>query len=276
MTRLRAIQGALLGVFLSWPLAPAGAAPQVLGLVASAEPQPLVCRDGACSLYLSSFCILERRAPPEPGTAYAPAPAQGSAEGAAMTLVLTRADGARLRLPAAGHLSFTSYGGYASVRASLPEAELARLGGVAAALEVGARATLVPEPVPGDPDPLDAAEIALATGPWREAAARFFDPGAETERAQAARLAGLLINALPERGRADARAREGLWARLAAAGAIEGVDPGAVARARTAYGVCKGFTRGSLQKPLRQCLETRHDAWMMDLNQAYWDELVGW
>ncbi len=270
MTRLRAMGVSALTVLLLLPWAQAAAAPQVLGVVAGAEARPLTCRDGACSLYLSSFCILERREPPAPGTAYAPAP------GGAMTLVVATADGRRLRLPAAGTVTFESYAGYTAVRASLPEAALARLGGVAAALEVGARATLIPEPVPGDPDPLGPEEIALATGPWRAAAERVFERGAKTPRAEAARLLGALINALPERGRVGAAARETVWARLAAAGAFEGLRPAAVEAARVATGVCRGFTRGASQQPLRRCLEARHDAWMMDLNQAYWDELVGW
>ncbi len=179
MTRLPAIGGSAVAILLLLPWAQAAAAPQVLGVVASAEARPLTCRDGTCSLYLSSFCILERREPPAPGTAYAPA------SGGAMTLLVTTAAGGRLRLPTAGTVTFESYAGYTAVRASLPEAALARLGGVAAALEVGARATLIPEPVPGDPDPLGPEEIALATGPWRVAAEPVFERGAKTPRAQA-------------------------------------------------------------------------------------------
>lgn len=276
MTRLPAIGGSAVVILLLLPWAQAAAAPQVLGVVASAEARPLTCRDGTCSLYLSSFCILERREPPAPGTLYHPASAYAPASGGAMTLVVTTAAGGRLRLPAAGTVTFESYAGYTAVRASLPEAALARLGGVAAALEVGARAILIPESVAGDPDPLGPEEIALATGPWRTAAEHVFERGAKTPRAQAARLLGVLINALPERGRAGAAARETVWARVAAAGALAGLSPAAVEAARVATGVCRGFTRGASQKPLRRCLEARHDAWMMDLNQDYWDELVGW
>ena len=59
-------------------------------------------------------------------------------------------------------------------------------------------------------------------------------------------------------------------------GQFAGRDPAAVEAARVAFGVCRGFTRGATQKPLRRCLEARHDAWMMGLNEAYWDELAGW
>jgi hypothetical protein len=271
MHLLKVVQASVLALLFLLPLAEAAAAPQLLGVVAGAEARPLTCRDGTCSLYLSSFCILKERAPPVPGTVYSPARGGG-----AMTLVVTAADGGTLRVPAARHVRFESYAGYTAVRASLSRAALGRLGGVALALEIGPKITLIPAPTPGDPDPLGDEEIALATGPWRVAAERFFERGEETTRVEAARLANVLINALPETGRASAEARDGLWARVAGGAALHGMSAAAIEKTRVATGVCRGFTRGVSQMPLRRCLERTHDAWMMDLNEAYWDALVGW
>ena len=39
----------------------ANAAPQMLGVVASAEPMPLRCEGGVCSIELSSFCLEKER-----------------------------------------------------------------------------------------------------------------------------------------------------------------------------------------------------------------------
>lgn len=271
MSRVANVSTLVAAVLLILPGLPAAAAPQILGVVAGAAPRPLTCTEQDCGLYLSSFCIQRDREPPAPGTAYTPAP-----NGAALTLVVTTDDGAILRLPAAAHLRFESYAGYTAVRAGLSRAELERLGGVAVALEVGPRATLIPAPVAGDPDPLSEQEIALATGAWRTAAERVFEAAGQSPEAAGAGVLSVLINALPERGRAGPALRDGVWARVAEAGAFAGRDPAAVEAARVAFGVCRGFTRGATQKPLRRCLEARHDAWMMGLNEAYWDELAGW
>jgi len=56
---------------------------------------------------------------------------------------------------------------YQSAMASLPEAELDRLGATRAAIEIAPLASLVPEPKPGDTSPITADEIAVVTGTSR-------------------------------------------------------------------------------------------------------------
>ena len=80
----------------AFPTGGAAAAPQILGMVATAEPMPLVCAGGTCSAEFSTFCLQDKRVPPRPGTAYT------VAGGGGLTLVVTATDGSERRLPAAG------------------------------------------------------------------------------------------------------------------------------------------------------------------------------
>src|SRR3546814_14945149 len=79
---------------------------------------------------------------------------------------------------------------------------------VSLAVEVGPTVSLIPEAVAGDTDPQTAEEIALATGPLRNVAARLFDSAGQS--ADAARTTTLLTNRLPKRGRATAPDRAAL------------------------------------------------------------------
>lgn len=248
----------------------AAAAPQVLGVVATAGPRPLHCAGGECTAYLSTFCIQRERPAPEAGALYRPAPGpQG------LILVVTGADGAVSRLPAEEHLRVESYGGYSAVRVSLAEAEAARLGAVAVSVEAGPAASLVPVPVAGDPDPLSETELALATGPLRGAAAALFDrPG--SPRADAARLTSLLINALPERGPEAAALRDRLWSAQLARADLAGLHPAGRTRAELGYRACRWQAARGEVPNLRACLRRSHDALMMELNEEFWDQIGGW
>ncbi|HLB78900.1 MAG TPA: hypothetical protein VJJ77_00215, partial [Dongiaceae bacterium] len=170
------------------PWGGAAAAPQVLGLVASnGVATPLDCSGAECDAHFSAFCLQQARAAPSHGDAYAVAP------GGAVTLVVSTADGRSLRLPGEGHLRFTALIGFTSVRIVLPRLALAdlesRLGATKVAVEIGPGVSLLPVERRGDPDPQTAAEIALATGPMRAAAALAFEaPG---RAADAARVTSL-------------------------------------------------------------------------------------
>ena len=100
---------------------PALAAPQALGLVASAgTPTPLDCSGAECSAMFSAFCLQEARPAPSQGEAYAPAP------GSAVTLLVTRADDSTLSLPGAAYLRFSTLVGFTSMRITLPRATCIR------------------------------------------------------------------------------------------------------------------------------------------------------
>jgi hypothetical protein len=96
----------------------ARAGPQSIGLFAMRGPIPLLCGDGKCTADLSGFCLEPQRDIPRATTPYKLA--AGS-----VTLVLTRADGSSVRLPAAGRVRFASEREYNAVRAWVGEKLLA-------------------------------------------------------------------------------------------------------------------------------------------------------
>lgn len=256
----RSIVFALLAL-LALPVAGAHAAPQILGVVATAAPVSLTCAGGMCSAQLSTFCLQRRRDNPYPGTAYSPI------GGAGVTLVLTAGDGTHRRLAGAEYLDITAVRAYSAITVSLPEERLHALGAVAAAVEVGRDVSLLPHPVAGDPDPLTEREIAYVTGPLRTSATRLLQM--ETRNVAAARVTGRLINATPTAGRMSEDGRRGLWRRVMGTAPVAAGSPG-VRRARDVFGACRVMTDQGHFFSLRRCLEQRHDGFMLDINTRYW------
>ena len=246
-------------------MAPGGAAaaPQILGMVATAEPMPLVCAGGTCSAEFSTFCLQDKRVPPRPGTAYT------VAGGGGLTLVVTATDGSERRLPAAGLVRVTSARAYMAVTVSVAETDLKALGATRASITVGRRVSLVPVPVPGDPWPLSQHDVASATGPLRAAAAGLFDRGGELP--VAARITNRLINAARSDGPLAPRRRDGLWRRVVGADPAA-ADPGTLSAARI-FTLCRGLAAEGAYSTLRRCLEDQHDALMTETNGRYWQTL---
>jgi hypothetical protein len=238
---------------------PAQAAPQILGLVATAEPVPLQCDGGQCTAFLSAFCLQKKRLLPDLRTAYRPAPGSG------VTLVLTAGDGATRRLDASGLVEFRTAYGYTAVRVELAQGALAAWAPVSVAIEVGPRAALLPVPIAGDPDPLSDEEIALATGPWRLAAQAVFEGGSAA--AGAARTTARLANALPASGDIAAHRRQEFWDRIATADAPP--------LARRTFDACGRTVDQSIGYSLRTCLEERHELLQTQNTKTYWESLGG-
>ena len=69
-SRLSLVSG--IGLLIVFAPAPGGAraAPQILDLVASAEPVTLTCRDGACTAEFSAFYLQKHRTAPRRRTAH--------------------------------------------------------------------------------------------------------------------------------------------------------------------------------------------------------------
>ena len=103
-------------------------------------------------------------------------------------------------------------------------------------------------------------------GPLRAAATQIVDHGGE--RVDAARLTSLVINALPENGRAPETARQTAWNQAAPATASFGGK--AVAMAREVHDNCQASTTVGFGT-MRQCLSSAHDIFMGKLNKKYWD-----
>jgi hypothetical protein len=242
---------------------PAAAAPQVLGVMASDGPVPLVCSDGVCRAEVTAFCLQEERSVPPDDTLYEPV---GTAP---MTLVLKRADGSTQRLDAAREVSVSSRRGFTAVTIAAPETLLARHAAVSAELEIGPNVTVAPVPVAGDPKPQSPEEIALASGPMRQLATARLEQGSA---ATAARLTERLINALPPQDQETAEVRSALWdTALSSASA----NPEAVALARRAFDGCQSALANGYTRNMRHCLELQHGAFLIERNEAFWREAAG-
>lgn len=254
----------------SFPAASAHAAPQLLGVVASAEPVPMTCEGGVCTAELSAFCLEQGRSGPQDGTAYR------AIDPRPVTLVAIAADGSARRMPATSSLKFASARGYSAVTASVPESMREGLGAARLAIAVGPMLTLAPLPVAGDPHPLTDKEIAEASGSLRAIAANLFEPDNQPEMVTAQAL-NRLINALPQsagREAIDLVSREGLWSQaVGGAPRVDDTDPG-MAQAALVFESCRRGAHYVQGLTLRRCLEASHDALMSSLNLQYW-QVVG-
>jgi hypothetical protein len=251
------------------PASGASAASQVLGLVASnGLPTPLTCVDGRCSAQFSTFCLQQNRPAPSRGDDYA------VAAGGSLTLVARNAAGQTFRVPARDGLQIHSLIGFTSVDISLPTAKLAELGATAVAVEVGPAVSLVPVATAGDPNPQTDDELALATGPMRLAATPMFEaPGTASD---AARIATVLINALPASGSESADARNGLWVAMLDNPALSGATATGRDAAEQMYEACKISVESHSAYSMRNCLELRHADLLAETNHKFWKDTVGY
>jgi hypothetical protein len=243
--------------------APAAAAPQALGVMASADPVPLVCTGGECRAEVTAFCLQESRLVPSEGTAYraiGPAP---------MKLVLQRADGSTIAVDATQHARLSSRRGFTAVSIAVPHSLLAQHAAVAASIEIGPEVTVAPVAVAGDRAPQSAEELALAAGPLRSIATERLEQGAA---ADAARLTQRLINALPGQDQETAEIRNGLWD--VAIGSAASADPKGLEMARRSYEGCQAALETGYMKNMRHCLELQHGEMMIERNHAFWREIA--
>jgi hypothetical protein len=249
--------------------APAVAAPQILGVVAGTVP--LNCDGTGCRAEASTFCLQQARSIPAPGTGYA------SARAGDMTLVVTTVSGETLRLPAGGRLDLRSARGHSAVSMTLQRATMDALGARQVTVEIAPDASLLPVAEAGDPNPQTAEDVALATGPMRQTATAFFE--GPDPRAKALRLAGIVVNALPEEGRTpldrDGDASGSLLQRAIAA-APEAATPEAVALLADLHAECRFSVTEGFKFSLRRCYEAAHDRLTWGLNLDLWKSTGGY
>ena len=249
---------------LGWP-SDAGAAYQIMGLIASAGAVPLTCSRGECSAEFSSFCLQPKRASPPRGARY------HAIGGTGITIIGTTEDGRTLPMTLADDLRITAQRGHNAVRISVSVATLRALGLESIAIDVGEGVSLMPDPIVGDANPQTEVDIAIATGPLRVLGSRIVDHGGATT--MAARLTNDLINALPEGGRVGPDVRDGLWGEATRARLLAAITPGARELARGAYEHCRAKSAGGAILTLRQCLGSRHDRFLGARNNEYWNSL---
>jgi hypothetical protein len=127
---------------------------------------------------------------------------------------------------------------------------------------------------PGDPNPQEADEIALATGPMRLVASRSFEiPGRASD---AARITSLLINALPQDGSETGEAREGLWMAMLDQPAVTTATPDGIDAAASIYEACKISVQSRSTYSMRNCLELRHADLLAETNHKFWRDNAGY
>jgi hypothetical protein len=231
---------AALPIFLA--IAPAHAAPQILGLVASAQPIPLTCEAGICRAEVSAVCLQQHRKSPAPGTAYLPA--QGT------EIALTGAGGKSV--PVQGLVKMTSVRGFTSVSVSMAEATVSAL----------------PVAVPGDNNPLSEIEIARYTGPLRPSAEGAIRGDGTLP---ASDILNQMINRLPHSRPVGAAE---ISPALADVTGPNGLRSSETKRLLTrALDECRDQLRTERTPGLRSCLGNQHDILISDTTQKVWKAL---
>ncbi len=263
------LTAAALALGLSLPIASAEAAPQILGLVASnGDPTPLSCTGAACGAHFSAFCLQEARPAPVAGQDYMLAP------GSSMTLIATTAAGQSIRLPAQDYVKITSQIGFTSVHVSVPQSVMADLGAASLQIDVGANVSVLPAAVAGDVQPQTAEEIAYATTVMRELAAKRFD--STNAASDAARIASVFINALPQSGQENARTRGELWMAKAGEPALVNATADGLKTAKDMYRACQLSVEARSSYSMRNCLELRHADLQAVSNHAFWKDTAAY
>jgi len=261
--RLPLFAGLAAGLLISALTAPAQAAPQILAALPNGVGVPFTCAEGQCRADLSTYCLQQKRPSPSHGTVYTPAAAED------FTLVINTARGERT-LAAAEHVSFVESRGFMAVSAVIDERALAKLGGTDAVIRVGKAASLLPEPVPYDPNPLTEKEIAYVTKWRREQGAGVVDA---SPKARAAQVLASVANRMPRHGAIKPAALDGIWQQ--AIGDELELPAAGLARAQVEFKQCReGPARWSFGG-VRRCLEYRHDDMIRDLNIKYWKSNPG-
>ncbi len=132
---------------------------------------------------------------------------------------------------------------------SVPVKELAVLGAVSAAVEIGEAVALVPDTLAGD-----------------------YRPQTDADAATAARALNHIVNALSPDAHASVTPRDSLW-RDTVERYEEDLDTPGLSRAARLYESCQTHAVRDTDAGLRWCLQLRHDALIIELNSNYWASL---
>ena len=240
----------------------ASAAPQALALVNSGGEVTLQCHDDSCIASLSAYCLQKERSVPEKGTAY------NFADTKQVRLVGIRKDGSRVILDAANELRIASLRRQLAVSLEVPKSRLEELGLRSVTVEVGKNVTLLPRAVAGDKTPLSESEIALATGPLRQLGTRVVE--SDPDRIGAARWILRLSDTLPPNSTLMPAKRSQFLKKAHKDSASAGLSTVAQDQAQGLLTVCDIHTGLGAYGSLRNCLESRHDTLLWNLNVGFW------
>lgn len=240
---------------------PAQAAPQILGLVATAEPTELRCENGVCSAQFTAFCLQEHRDIPIPGTAYR------AAANSPLKLVVTDHSGRKRSVLLGDEVEISAERTFVAVRFSIPEAVIKSVGGVTAAISVAPSSSLLPVPLAGDPNPQTIAETADFTGLHRSTAQRVL--ASRPASAELVSRTARLINALPVKEDAPKSTRDGLWKQVFGSAPESETGRGAIL-AREAFEDCRRDINSYVMDGMRSCLTRYHDDAMITTTHEIW------
>ena len=243
------------------------AAPQILGVIASVTPIPLVCRGKSCSAELTTFCLQEWSSTSKLGTFYEPTGGDG------LTLIGHRTDGVDVALESDA-TTFESLGGFASIYVELSRQVLEERGLTSASVIVGSLVSFLPVPIPNDPDPQTELDIKIATGPLRQVAVDILHEG--DERTAAAGMINCVIALLPDTEEEALATSDGGWRKLASN--ISLVHDGSPAKdlAQREYALCHTEIGPVLMNHdyrllrMRKFLSSKHDGLVLPRAQQYW------
>lgn len=244
------------------------AAPQILAVMASLSPQPISCGNTVCTTSFTSYCLQRERDVPVTGQAYTPTHKN------AFTLIIARKDGTEVKIPAMENVAFTSARGYSSVRVIIPRDVITKHGGVSATIVAAAGASLAPEAIPGDENPISEAELAFATKSLREHGQDIVDATPDAKAAQIVnRMAATIIPKMP----ATNESLDQLWHDVIdGLGTARPATADAILKARGIYEWCKGRSSYHSMGGIKSCLEFKHDDTIMKLNTDYWESQPGY
>jgi hypothetical protein len=231
------------------------AAPQILGLIASAQSTPLTCENGVCKAEFSTVCLQEYRPSPIPGAAYKPL------RDSNLTLAV-----AGKSIDVTGKVPIISVRNFSSVFISLPEADILKFGAGGASLSVGAMSSLVPMAQAGDTNPQSAGEIATYTGALRTVVQCVF--GEEGGTISAMRDLNQVINKMPDVLSDDQIRFEKVWREVTSAMA----KPEARLSSKVVRECRREFKRGMLTN-MRSCIVYKHDVLASDTTKKVWKAL---
>lgn len=236
----------------------AGAAPQVLALLATDQPVALRCDATDCRVELPTLCLQPERRAPQAGRGYR------LADGQSVVLSGQTANGEMVTIEVSRELRFQALRTHVTVEARIARSVIARHGLIEPAIGVGKAVAVVPVARASDERPLTAREIAEASGPRRAIGVALIDNDAE--RMPAVRLTNRLINMLPAQGRTDPGVRARLWTRALEDAENNGIPAAALERARFNVSHCAADADNGRSPSLRSCLQGFNDDALEYLN----------
>lgn len=244
---------------VAFPLA-AEAAPQLLGVVATASPLKLQCGTGTCSVELTTFCMQSERETPDRHHVYTPH------DLSVFRVLATDAEG-RTQEVAIRSAKVRAERGYTASKIEFSVRDLEARGLTPKSITVKGGGVLVPMPVAGDDNPIRDGEVEHAIASLQPVADRVFK--VHSTEYEAIKVVSRLLSEVPSRGRMTKQDRDNLWQNTFNESPRESVGTG-MHRAADVLGYCQYRTSQGRFFSVRRCLEQRLDGMMMNINTDYW------